>query len=136
MQLDKKLSFEGRLSKVKSKVNKTISIICKLQNALPRSALLSMHKSFIRSYLNYEDIICNKAFNQSFYFKLESLDYNITMAITGKCVFCINFSKVNHHHCFLILYRIVIRNVKREIQIIFPLSLLSMIILRIFFFLQ
>ena len=71
MQLDKKLSFEGHLSKVKSKVNKTISIIRKLQNALPRSALLPMHKSFIRSYLNYEDIIYNKAFNQSFLSKLE-----------------------------------------------------------------
>ena len=71
MQLDKKLSFEGHLSKVKSKVNKTISIIRKLQNALPRSAHLPMHKSFIRSYLNYEDIINNKAFNQSFLSKLE-----------------------------------------------------------------
>ena len=40
---------------------------------------------------------------------------------------------MNHHHIFSILYLIVIRNVKREIQATFPLSLLNMIILRIFF---
>ena len=63
MQVDKKLNFGEHLSKVESKVNKTIGIIRKLQNVLPRSALLTIYKSFIRPHLDYGDIICDKAFN-------------------------------------------------------------------------
>ena len=44
MQLDKKLNFEEHLKKVESKVNKTIGIICKLQNVLPRSTVLTFFK--------------------------------------------------------------------------------------------
>ena len=61
MQLDKKLNFEEHLSKVESKGNKTISIIRKLQNVLPRSALLTVYKSFIRPHLDYGNIIYGKA---------------------------------------------------------------------------
>ena len=50
MQQDKKLNFEEHLNKVDSNVNKTISIIPKLQNVLPRLALLTIYKSFIRSH--------------------------------------------------------------------------------------
>ena len=67
MQLDKKLKFEEHLNKVDSNVNKTIGIIRKLQNVLPRSALLTIYKSFIRPHLDYGDIIYDKAFNESFH---------------------------------------------------------------------
>ena len=77
LQVDKKLSFKEHLSKVESKVNKTIGFI------LPRSTLLTIYKSFIRPHLDYEDIIYDKAFNESFHAKLESLQYNATLAITG-----------------------------------------------------
>ena len=83
MQLDRKLNFEEHLSKVESKVNKTIGIIRKLQNVLPRSALITIYKSFIRPHLDYGDIKYDKAFNESFHAKLESLQYNATLAITG-----------------------------------------------------
>ena len=56
-----------------------------------------------------------------------------------KMSFCIKFSKVNHHHIFLILflilYQIVIWNLKQEIQVTFPLSFLNVIVLRILFLL-
>ena len=138
MQLDKKLNFEEHFHKVESKVNKTIGIIRKLQNVLPRSALLTIYKSFIRLHLDYGDIVHDKAFNESFHAKLESLQYKATLAITGairgsSIEKTIKFSKVNHCHIFFILYQIVIRNVKQEIQTTFPLSLLNMIILRILF---
>ena len=45
MHLDKKLNFEEHLSKVEAKVNKSVGIIRKLQNVLPRSALLTVNKS-------------------------------------------------------------------------------------------
>ena len=73
MQLNKKLNFEEHLNKVESKVNKTIGIIHKLQNVFPRSALLTIYKSFIRSHLSYGDIIYDRAFNESFLVKLESV---------------------------------------------------------------
>ena len=83
MQLDKKLNFEEQLKKVESNVNKTIGIIRKLQNVLPRSALFTIYKSFIRPHLDYGDIIYDKAFNESLHDKLELLQYNATLAITG-----------------------------------------------------
>ena len=83
MHLDKKLNFEEHLSKVETKVNKSVGIICKLQNVLPQSALLTVYKSFIRPLLDYGDIIYDKAFNESFHEKLDSLQYNAALAITG-----------------------------------------------------
>ena len=83
MHLDKKLNFEEHLSKVETKVNKSVGIFLKLQNVLPRSALLTVYKSFIRPLLDYGDMIYDKAFNESFHDKLESLQYNAALAITG-----------------------------------------------------
>ena len=82
MQLDKKVNFEEHPTKVESKIKKTITIICKLQNVLIQSAPLIIHKSFIRPYLDYGVIICDKAFNKSFHAKMESLQYNATLVIT------------------------------------------------------
>ena len=83
MQYDKKLNFQEHLNKVKSKVNKTIDIIFKLQNVLTRSALLTIYKSYIRLHLDYGGIIYDKGFNESLHAKLESLQYNATLALTG-----------------------------------------------------
>ena len=81
--MTKKLNCEEHLSKVETKVNKSVGIIRKLQNVLPRSALLAVYKSFIRPLLDYGDIIYDKAFNESFHEKLEYLQYNADLAITG-----------------------------------------------------
>ena len=59
-----------------NKVNKTIGLLCKLQNIPPRSALLTIYKSFIRPHLDYGDIIYDQAYNASFHQKLELLQYN------------------------------------------------------------
>ena len=86
MQLDKKLNFEEHVKKVESKVNKTISIIWKLQNVPQRLVLLTIYKSFIKPHLDYGDIMYDKAFNGSFHAKLESLQHNTTLAITGAII--------------------------------------------------
>ena len=83
MQLDSKLNFEEHLTRVVSKVNKTIGVIRKLQNVLPRSALLTIYKFFVRPHVDYGDIIYDQAYNASFQKKLESLQYNAALAITG-----------------------------------------------------
>ena len=46
--------------------------------------------------------------------------------------FCVNFSKVNYHHTFSILYQIVIGNVRQEIRAKFPL-LLNILFYELFF---
>ena len=54
-----------------NKLNKTIGHLRKLHNILPRSALLTIYKSFIRPHLNYGDIIYDQAYNASFHQKLK-----------------------------------------------------------------
>ena len=64
-------------------VNRTISLLCKLQNILPRAPLVTIYKSFIRLHLDYGDILYDQIFNNSFHQKLASIQYNAALAITG-----------------------------------------------------
>ena len=42
-----------------------------------------MYKSFIRPHLDYGDIIYDQSYNTSFHQRLESLQYNAALAVTG-----------------------------------------------------
>ena len=55
----------------------------KLQNILPRPALLAIYKCFIRPHLDYGYIIYDHAYSLSFHKKLESIKYNAALALTG-----------------------------------------------------
>ena len=66
-----------------NKANKTIGLLRKLSNLLPRQALVSIYKSFIRPHLDYGDVLYDQAFNNSFHAKIESIQYNACVAITG-----------------------------------------------------
>ena len=55
----------------------------KFQQMLPRSSLLTTYKNFIRSRLDYADIIYDQAYISTSYNKLESVQYNACLAITG-----------------------------------------------------
>ena len=81
--IDNHLSFEDHLKMILNKGNKTIGLLPKLQNILPRSALLTLYKSVIRPHLDYGDIIYDQAYNASFHQTLELLQYNVFLAITG-----------------------------------------------------
>ena len=63
MQLDKKLNFEEHLSKVESKVNKTMDTIPKFINGFPRLVHLTIYNSCISLLLDYGGIILIKLFN-------------------------------------------------------------------------
>ena len=78
--LDESLSFEEHLKTISVKTNKTLYLLRKL--LLPRAVLITLYKSFIRPYLDYGDIIYEQAFNSSFYEKLESIQYNASLATT------------------------------------------------------
>ena len=65
------------------KVNKTAELLRKLHNILPRPVLLTIYKSFIRPHLDYGGIIYDQVYNALFHQKLELLQYNACLAITG-----------------------------------------------------
>ena len=65
------------------KINKAISLLRKLQNNLPRAPLVTIYKSFVRPHLDYRDILYDQTFNNSFHERLESIQYNAALAITG-----------------------------------------------------
>ena len=58
--LDNRLSFEEYLTTMGAKVSRTIALLRKLQHVLPRQALITIYKSFIRPCLDYRDILTIK----------------------------------------------------------------------------
>lgn len=81
--LDKKLSFNHHLKEKISKANKGIGLITRLYRYLPRHTLLCIYKSFVRPHLDYGDIIYDNPSNESFCQRIESVQYNAALAITG-----------------------------------------------------
>ena len=71
MVLDKKLDFSLHLKNVQNKVNKTIGLLRKLQDTLPRTSLNTIFKPFVRPHLDYGDIIYDKTYNTSFHQNME-----------------------------------------------------------------
>ena len=50
---------------------------------LPSSSLLTIYKSFVRPHLNYGDVIYDQPNNSRLSDKIESVQYNAALAITG-----------------------------------------------------
>ena len=73
MVLGTKLDFNLQLKKVRSKVNKTIGVLRKLQNILSRESLVTIYRSFIRSHLDYGDIIYDRACYYLFHQNVKSI---------------------------------------------------------------
>ena len=63
-----------------------MGLLRKFQQILPRSFLLTIYKTFIKSRLDYADIIHDQAYNSTFHGKLESIQYNACLAITGATI--------------------------------------------------
>ena len=81
--LDNQSKFDDHIKMVSRKISKTIVLLRKLQNVLPRDALITMYKVFIRPHLDYSDILYDQAYNIFFHQKLEAIQYNACLAITG-----------------------------------------------------
>ena len=81
--LDTNLNFLEHLNNILNKINKNIGLLRKLQNILPLESLLTIYKSFVRPHLDYGDVIYDQHYNNSFHQKLESIQYNAALAITG-----------------------------------------------------
>ena len=81
--LDEKLNSKQHIHSVILKINKGISVIKKLRYSLPQKSLLTIYKAFLRPLIDYGDIIYDQPQNESFYDKLESVQYKAALAITG-----------------------------------------------------
>ena len=66
-----------------SKIDETTGFLPKSRAGLPRTSQVAIYKAFIRSHLNYGDIIYDQAYKESFHQKLKSIQYNAALAITG-----------------------------------------------------
>ena len=75
--------FKGISRTYTVKVNKTIGLLRKFHNDLPRFSLLVIYKSFIRPHLDYGDIIFDQKYTASFHKKIESVQYKSALAITS-----------------------------------------------------
>ena len=80
--LDLKSSFGEHLKSVLGKISKTIGFLQKFQGILPSTTLLTICKLFARSHLDYGDIIHDQTRNESFHHSIESIQKNVTIAIT------------------------------------------------------
>ena len=83
MFLDCKLDFKEHIQNVLNTLSKTIGLLDKFKKILSRPPLITIYNSFIKPYLDYGDIISDQAYNVSLHQELESLQYNVTLAITG-----------------------------------------------------
>ena len=80
--LDKNLNFQHHIKEKIAKASKGTGVIKKLNNVLPRNALLTIYKSYVRPRLDYGDITYHQPNNGSMNSKLESAQYNASLTIT------------------------------------------------------
>ena len=80
--LDTKLNFQEYIKNILTK-DKTIGLLRKLQNILPRASLLAIFKSFFRAHLDYSDVIYEQNYNNTFHQKMKSIQYHASLAIAG-----------------------------------------------------
>ena len=97
--LDSRLDFNQHLKEKIGKANTGIFMIRRLYRYLPRKTLLNVYKAFVRPHLDYCDIIYHRpcldslfqnnvspiSYNPNMLFtdKIESVQYNAALAITG-----------------------------------------------------
>ena len=83
LYLDAKLNFSEHINEKIKKAVKSISVIKKINIILPRSSLITIYKLFIRPHLDYGDAIYDQPSNNGLSEKIESIQYNSALAVTG-----------------------------------------------------
>ena len=79
MILNTKLDFQEHIKNILNKVNKTIGLLRKLQNILPRESLLAIFKLFVKPRLDYGSVINDQNYNNTFHRKMESVQHNTAL---------------------------------------------------------
>ena len=81
--LHNKLDLNIHLDEKINKCNKIIGIMKKRSTSVSRQSLLSIYKSIVGPILDYADIIYGKPHKGSFIEKIERVQYNACLVITG-----------------------------------------------------
>ena len=81
--LDSKLSFFDHINEKIKRATKRVNVIRKVNLLFPRSFLLTIYKSFVRPHLDYSDVIYDQPNNSRLSDKIESVQYNAALAMTG-----------------------------------------------------
>ena len=81
--LDDKIDFNKRIDEKINKCNKIVGMTKKLSTLVSRQSLLTIYKSFVRPILDYGGIIYEKPHKGSFIEKIERVQYNACLVITG-----------------------------------------------------
>ena len=76
LTLDSKLNFLDQLRNTTRKISTTLGLLCWFQSILSGSSLLTTYRAFIRSQLDYSDVIYGQDYHHSFHENLESIDHN------------------------------------------------------------
>ena len=58
-----KLSFQCHIDKILTETSKSIAVIKRLQNFLPRKSLITIYKAIVRPHLDNEDILYDQPNN-------------------------------------------------------------------------
>ena len=77
------INFKEHIKDILSNVRKSIRLPRKFQPVLPRSSLLTIYKTFKRRPFDYADVVYDRNYKSSFHEKLESIQYNAALAVTG-----------------------------------------------------
>ena len=83
LNLDTKLTFNDHINENIGKAIIAVGLLRKLQYFLRRSSLLTIYISFVRLHLDYGDVIYDQTSNATFSSKVESMQFNAALAITG-----------------------------------------------------
>ena len=60
-------------------MNRTVGLLWKCQQVLPRLSLITIYKAFIRLHIDCGNVVFDQAFNNSFHQRLESIQYYATL---------------------------------------------------------
>ena len=77
------LPFDIHIKTILTDLNRTLGLLQKFQQVLPKPSLITLYKAFIRPHLDYGDVVFDQVFNNSFHQRSESVQYNAALAITG-----------------------------------------------------
>ena len=81
--LDSELAFKQHIDDKINKYNKILGIMNRLSMAISRKSFLIIYISFVRPHLDYADITYDRPCNESLKGKIEAVQYNAFLAITG-----------------------------------------------------
>ena len=68
---------------MQSNAMQRVSVIRKLSKNNPQNSLIVIYNSFVRSYLDYGDVLYYESNNESLCQKMERVQFNVVLAIIG-----------------------------------------------------